>query len=308
MPDARCARALLAGLLLSASTTRAAQPGEEQQAPADSPLPGDIPARGLEFQHSVLVGRNPGATEVRSRIGYRLRLGQNQEFLSLGGLVRLSPGSATAGLVVDWQPIAVFNLRALVEGVDFFHGQLRSYDSPLADYSNPKADAASAHATTGWRAMLKPTLQSTVGPIRVQSITTVDYRDMGLRAGDSVWYEYGPDSLLPDRGWTLTEEVNLVHAAGPLKLGTTFRYFLPLYLPEHFRPGEQAPVGLNANMRLGLLAAYTFFEGGASFFRNPSVFASTQWHLLHPYRTGIKVSQAIPFVVLGFSFQQSFVL
>jgi hypothetical protein len=141
----------------------------------------------------------------------------------------------------------------------------------------------------------------------VQSMTTLDYQAMRLKNGDSVWYEAGPDALLPNRGWTLTEELRLTYLAGPLTVSTLWRYFLPLYSPEHFL-GEQAPVALNSNMRLGLLVAYTFSGDDAPHFQRPSVFVSALGHLRHRYRVGQQVPQGLPFMVLGFTFQQDFIL
>ncbi|HSP81630.1 MAG TPA: hypothetical protein VLQ93_24130, partial [Myxococcaceae bacterium] len=236
MSASRRARALLVGFFLSASASLAASPAEEE--PTAPALPSDIPARRLNIDHFLAAGYNPLVGEYRTRISYRMRLGQSEEllwrdtFLSLGGQVRLNPSYTAVGPQVEWQPIAVFNLRALVDGFGFFGtlGQLQSYRSPLEEHSDALRDAhaASAYASTGWHAMLRPTLQAQVGPVAVQSISSLDYWNIRLRDGDTLWYDAGPDSLLPGRGWTFTEELNLVYLAGPLTLGTTFRYFLPL--------------------------------------------------------------------------------
>jgi hypothetical protein len=216
------------------------------------------------------------------------------------------------GPLVEWQPIAVFNLKALVDAYGFFGtaGMLQSFRSPLDEYSDAlrgtRSTAGENYSTTGWHAMLQPTLQARVGPVAVQNVFTVDYFNMRLRSGDTLWYDAGPDTLLPGRGFSLTEEVNLVYLAGPLTVGGTFRYLLPLYSPESFRPGEDAHAVDNSNMRLGLLAAYTFFEGGYSSFNHPTVFVTANWHLRHRYRTGVETSRAIPFVGVGFSAQQDF--
>ena len=63
----------------------------------------------------------------------------------------------------------------------------------------------------------------------------------------------------------------------------------------------------NANMRLGALAAYTFHDGGYSSFNHPTAFITAAWNVRHRYRAGQETSQAIPFVALGFAFQQDFV-
>ncbi|WNG45146.1 hypothetical protein F0U60_14290 [Archangium minus] len=299
------------------SNSWATSPAMEKQDLTTLPLSCNNHTR-LVLSHSVSAGVNPLGAEYLTRAGYRLRLGQGEKalewkrFLSLGGQVRLSTNYAAGGPLVEWQPLAAFNLRAVVEGVGVFgtFGQLQSYRSPLDEYSDAlrKANAASAYATTGWHALLQPTLQARVGRVAVQSVTSLDYRELSLRDGDSVWYEAGPDSLVPARGWTLTENITLSYLAGPLRLGTALRYFLPLYAPEHLRAGEQASVGLNSNLRLGLLATYDLPEDGGSLIHKPRVSLRAQWYLIHRYRTGAEVSQAMPSVGLSFSFQQDFVL
>ena len=317
----RHTRALLVGLLCSASTSLAAGPtGEEPGATAlpSAPPPTDIPARRLNVDHFVGAGYNPSVAEYRSRINYKQRLGQSEEllwrdtFLSVGSHVRLNPSYTAVGPMVEWQPIAVFNLKALVDAYGFFGsvGMLQSFRSPLDEHSDAvrstREKAGENYATLGWHAMIQPTLQAKVGPVAVQNVFSLDYFSMRLRGEDTLWYDAGPDTLLPGRGFMLTEAVNVVYMAGPLTVGGTFRYLLPLYGQEHFRPGEDVRAVNNSNTRLGVIAAYTFFDGGYSSFNHPSVFITANWHLNHRYRAGVESSQAIPFVALGFSAQQDF--
>ncbi|MGZ3457281.1 MAG: hypothetical protein ACXU86_02130 [Archangium sp.] len=312
---------LLRGLLLLASAPAWAEgpTGDPPESPRPAPPPTDIPARRLNIDHFVGGGVNPTVAEYSVRVTSRQRLGHSEEllwrdtFLSLGGQVRLNPAYATVGPLLQWQPIAVFNLQALVDAYGFFGtaGMLQSFRSPLDDYSDAVRNARSAaqdtYATTGWHAMLKPTLQAQVGPIALQNAVTVDYFSMRLRNGDTLWYDAGPDTLLPGRGWMLTEEANLVYLADKLALGATFRYLLPFYGAGDFQPGDDARAVDNNNMRLGALAAYTFRDGGYSSFNHPTAFVTAAWYLHHRYRSGLETSQALPFVAVGFAFQQDFV-
>ena len=310
MHSSACARPLLCGLVLLGSNSLAEGPT------GDTP---EIPARRLNIDHFIGGGVNPMVAEYRMHINYRQRLGQSEDllwrntFLSLGGHVRLNPAYSAVGPMVEWQPMAIFNLKALVDAYGFFGtaGMLQSFRSPLDDYSDAvqraRTEALDTYGTIGWHAMVQPTLQAQVGPVAIQNVFTVDYWDMRLRGGDTLWYDAGPDTLLPGRGWTLTEEVNLVYLAGPLTVGATMRYLLPLYDAEHFRPGEDTGAVDNTNLRLGVLAAYTFHDGGYSAFNHPTAFVTATWHLRHRYRTGVETTQALPFVGLGFAFQQDFV-
>lgn len=320
MPSSASARTLLCGLLLLGSNSLAEGPtGDPPEVPRPAPPLADIPTRRLNFDHFTGAGINPLVAEHRTRVSYKLRLGQSEDilwrdtFLALGGQVRLNPCYTAVGPMVQWQPIAVFNLKALVDAYGVFGtvGMLQSFRSPLDEYStavqNARTQALDTYATTGWHAMLQPTLQAQVGPIAVQNVVTLDYFNMRLRGGDTLWYDAGPDTLLPGRGWVLTEEAKLVYLAGPLTLGATFRYVLPLYGEENFRSGEEEGAVSNAAMRLGALVAYTFHDGGYSSFNHPTAFITAAWHLRHRYRAGQESSQAIPFVGLGFAFQQDFV-
>ena len=320
MPSSTRARPLLCGLLLLGAPALAQGPTENPpEVPRPEPKQTDIPARRLNLDHFVGGGVNPTVAEYRTRIGHVRRLGQSEEllwrdtFLSLGGQVRINPCYTAVGPMLQWQPIAVFNLKALVDAYGFFGtaGMLQSFRSPLDEYSDAVQRARTAardtYGTTGWHAMLQPTLQARVGPIALQSVLTVDYFNMRLRGDDTLWYDAGPDTLLPGRGWMLTEEVNLVYFAGRLTLGATFRYLLPFYGQENLRPGEDLSAVNNANMRLGGLVAYTFHEGGYSSFHHPTAFLTAAWHVRNRYRAGQETTQAIPFVGLGFAFQQDFV-
>ncbi|REG24964.1 hypothetical protein ATI61_11327 [Archangium gephyra] len=320
MPSSASARTLLCGLLLLGSNSLAEGPtGDTPEVPRAAPPLSGMPARRLNLDHFVGGGVNPTVAEYKVRISDTRRLGQSEEllwrdtFLGLGGQVRLNPCYAAVGPMVNWQPIAVFNLKALVDAYGFFGtaGMLQSFRSPLDEYSDAvqRANTASqqTYGTLGWHAMLQPTLQAQVGPIALQNVVTLDYFNMRLRGDDTLWYDAGPDTLLPGRGLMLTEEVNLVYFAGPLTLGATFRYLLPFYDEENFRPGEDVKAANNANMRLGALVAYTFKDGGYSSFNHPTAFLTATWHVRHRYRAGQETSQAIPFVGLGFAFQQDFV-
>ncbi|MFE8599785.1 hypothetical protein KYC5002_30215 [Archangium violaceum] len=320
MPSSASARTLLCGLLLLGSNSLAESPTRDvPEVPrAEPPLAG-IPARRLNLDHFIGGGVNPTVAEYKMGISHKQRLGQSEDllwrdtFLGLGGQVRLNPCYTAVGPTLNWQPIAVFNLKALVDAYGFFGtaGMLQSFRSPLDEYSDAvqraNSESQRTYGTIGWHAMLQPTLQAQVGPVALQNVVTLDYFNMRLRNGDTLWYDAGPDTLLPGRGLMLTEEVNLVYFAGPLTLGATFRYLLPFYDEENFRPGEDVKAANNSNMRLGALVAYTFQDGGYSSFNHPTAFLTATWHVSHRYRAGQETSQAIPFVGLGFSFQQDFV-
>ncbi len=324
-----CASLLLLGLLparlaLAAedTPTQYAQTGSGAAEPPPTPMApaGSVPARRLNLDHFVGGGYNPLVMEISSRATYRMRLSDSQDilwkdtFLAMGGQLRVNPCYTAVGPMVDWQPIAVFNLRALVDYFGFFgtFGMMQSFPSPTANFSPSVQDArdkaGDTYATSGWHALLRPTLQAQVGPIAIQNVLSAEYWSIGLRGTDTVWFDAGPDTLLPGKGWTLTDEVNLVYLQGPLTLGATFRYLTPLYTQEHFLPNEDPKSVDLSNIRAGVLAAYRLHDGGYSSFSNLTVFGTVMWHLKHPYRTGVESSIYFPFMAVGLSMQQDFVL
>ena len=162
MPSSTSARTLLCGLLLLGSNSLAEGPtGDTPEVPRPAaPPPTDIPSRRLNLDHFVGGGVNPTVAEYRTRISYKQRLGQSEDllwrdtFLSLGGQVRLNPCYTAVGPMVQWQPIAVFNLKALVDAYGFFGtaGMLQSFRSPLDEHSDAvqraRTEAQDTYSTT----------------------------------------------------------------------------------------------------------------------------------------------------------------
>jgi hypothetical protein len=67
--------------------------------------------------------------------------------------------------------------------------------------------------------------------------------------------------------------------------------------------GEPLPAADNGPMhRLGPFLAYTLFSDPGAAFDRPTALIIVNWWLTHRYRTGEDVSQAIPYVVAGFTF------
>lgn len=281
--------------------------------------PDEIPARRLTISHFGVGTLNPLGLEWDIKGGMQYRLFKSDDillhdtFTFLGGQLRVNPVYSALGVVVESQPLAVINLRAKAEAIGFYGilGVLQSWQSPYANFSDTAQNARTAagdyYATYGFHAAIEPTLQAAVGPIAVQNRFALEYWNMRLRSGDTVWYDAGPDHMLPGKGLTLQDELSLVYLSKTLTAGLDFRYAAPLFTAAQFQPNED-PKGVDqSNMRLGVIAAYTFFDNGYTAFNKPTVFALVQWWLKHPYRTGQDVSQLIPFFAVGFTFQQDFV-
>jgi hypothetical protein len=126
----------------------------------------------------------------------------------------------------------------------------------------------------------------------------VGYFDMDLRADDQVWYEATLDAPIPGTGWVVANDLDVLYMTDfGLNTGVRYSSVFPQY------DTRQSPQDTDtSHHRVGLLAAYTFFDEGYTAFNKPTVVLISSWYLKHRYRTGQDVSQAVPYVVLGFAF------
>ncbi|HLL22374.1 MAG TPA: hypothetical protein VK427_09595, partial [Kofleriaceae bacterium] len=177
--------------------------------------------------------------------------------------------------------------------------------------------------STVYHASLQPMLMMKVGPIAVRSLLQLDYWALGLRDGDTVAYEATFDTLLPDNGWTLATDTDLLYTGVErLAVGVRHSWVKPLYTSEHFSDAgdEGAYDNNNAHHRVGLFAAYTLRDTPQTAFNKPTVILIASWYLTHRWRTGRPDeadisgdvntddfrSRAFPYLLLGFAFESDF--
>ncbi len=293
---------LLLGLLLPALSL--AQPA----APAR-----EIPSDRLVINSLLVTRINPIGLELQTRGGYQRRLYGNEgslfrdNFLFVGAYPRISPALIKVGPMVEFQPLSIFNLRLSAEYVGFFGalGFLQSRASPMGDYSDSTLatgkDAGDFYSTSGSRLAIEPMVQVKVGPIAVRSRFALEYWNVGLRGEDRVFYEAALDTMVPGKGLTYANDLDVLFMGlPPLVLGARHSLVRPVYTSRQLAEGESIN---NGHHRLGLLAAYVFYDEGYTSFNKPAIILNVAWYLRHRYRTGADVNQAVPYVVLGFAFQ-----
>jgi hypothetical protein len=284
------------------------------QALAQSPTP-EVPQRRAVLNNLFAVRLNPLGLENQTRLGYQSVLYRSEaalfrdNFLFLGASARLNPAGVKVGPSVEIQPLSIFGLRLAAEYVGFFstQGFLQSRPSPNTDYSQASRDAGEdaglQYATSGLRLALEPLVQMKVGPIAVRNRFALEYWSMRLRGGDRVWFDGTLDTLVPGKGFLYTNDLDLLFLGRPpLVLGARYSLVEPLYTARHLSEGEDL-IEDNSHHRVGLLAAYVFWDEGYTAFNKPAVLLNVAWYLTHRYRTGAEVSQAVPYVILGFAFQ-----
>ena len=122
---------------------------------------------------------------------------------------------------------------------------------------------------------------------------------MPLPSGSVGYYDQTPDMLVPDEGWILVNDSDLMYLWGDakkLKTGVRYTATIPWY-------GDGGGAEGNASQRVGPLLSYMFYEKPGSAFDKPTLILLAQWHFQHRFRTGQDVSAAIPYIALAFSFE-----
>jgi hypothetical protein len=286
------------------------------QALAQSSSPAiDVPTRRVVFSSLLGLRGNPLGLEFQTKGGYQQQLYRDESpllrdnFFLVGVFPKLSPASIKIGPVVEIQPLSIFNLRLSAEYVGFFStfGYVQSRPSPNLDYSEAALDGGEAagqnYAASGAHFTIEPSVQMKVGPVAVRNRLMLEYWRMSLRDGDRVWYDGTLDTLVPGRGFTLANDLDVLFLGlPPLVVGARYSLVEPLYSARQL-PGEEALSVDNGHHRVGLLAAYVFYDEGYTAFNKPALILNVAWYLQHRYRTGLEVSRAVPYAVLGFAFQ-----
>lgn len=252
-------------------------------------------------------------THLTFQLRYRLydseSLALKDNYIGLGPVAFVSPALVRGGLGLEVQPLSVLQLSASFEGLHHLgeFNVLQSFPSPNADASDDTLDAlgkaGTNYSSSGTLLTLGALLQAKVGPLAVRTNPRLFRYDQQLRDGDRVFYDPVLDITVPDGGWTLSNDADLLYLTGGFALGLRYSATHSYYGEEHFAPGE-ADLGLNPTIhRVGPFLAYTFHDDPNRLFNTPTVALVTQWHLSHRYRAGEAVSQALPWVALAFQFK-----
>lgn len=283
---------------------------------------------------------NPIGIETRGRFGMQRRLYASKEdlsknnFMFVGMYPKLNPASAHLALGGEFQPLSIVNVKATVEVQKYFgtFGFLQSFQTPDNNFSDQTLTdletvaGKEPQSASVFHVGIAPLLQMKVGNIAIRALFQLDYWDMGIRNGDTVAYEATFDTLLPDRGWTLSTDTDVLYTGRPgLAVGIRHTWVHPFYKSRHFKDTNLSDMenaeasdrfgAVNAHQRIGLFAAYTLRDRGPSRFNKPTVILVASWYLDHRYRTGAPdamrpderaddfTSRAFPYLLAGFAFE-----
>lgn len=321
-----------------AETTASPLPDAPVPTPEDPP-PSMLPDGWRVMLSDLTIFRlNPIGLETRGRLGVQKKLYRSQSkvtennFFFAGLFPKLNPASAQLGIGGELQPASIFNVRVLGEVQQFFgtFGFLQSFTSANVNYSDHQLSenkdnptpATEVQSTQIFHVSIQPMLQLKIGPVAMRSLLQLDYWDVNVRNGDVVAYEPTFDTLLPDRGWTLSTDTDLLYVTGTgLAAGLRHTWVRPLYTSKHFTDAaDQAMYGnQNAHQRLGFFGAYTLKDHGPSRFNKPTLILIVSFYLNHKYRTGEPDmldpdhtsddyrTRLFPYVIAGFAFESDFI-
>ena len=233
-----------------------------------------------------------------------------QNFVGIGATVGLSPAFGRVGVLVEVQPLTLLRLWASYELVGYFSsfGLMASFPSATSSYSDTVIRDAGGmgrpgYATYGGQLTLGANAQARLGPIAVRDSFRAIHASFGLRAGDTVFFDQMFDLQLPNDGWGVVNDADLLWISDfGLVIGARYTVATPLHDDRHFVAGEDRSVAANHVHRLGPIIAYTFERNPNARFDAPTLLLLAQWHLLHRFRTGQDVDTGLPYLALAFQF------
>lgn len=248
----------------------------------------------------------------------RLRLYQDdsalltQNYVGLGMTGGVSPAFGRIGVLAEVQPLTILRMYASYELFGYFStfNLFASFPSATSDHSDTTLrervaqPEQAAYATHGGQLTLGATLQVKLGPIAARNVFRAAHVSFQMRDGDRTFYDQLSDLLVPNDGWYLINDAELLWVSDfGLALGTRYTYSHSFYEARHFAPGEDPAMAPDHDIhRLGLLAAYTFEDNQGARFDRPTLLLIAQWHLVHRFRTGADVHVGAPLFALAFQF------
>ncbi|RKG97043.1 hypothetical protein D7X74_41130 [Corallococcus sp. CA047B] len=304
----RAAMVALLGLSAPATAQQPEPPTTENLPP---PVLPPMPERRLFFTTLNVFRYNPLGLESQNKLIYQKRLFDSPSlllrdtFASAAASLKLSPAFFKLGPVVELQPVAVLNLRAGYEYVQFFgtFGSVQSYPDSFQNYDDDVRDVTNdqAYGTSGHHFFVEPTLQAKVKSVALRTKVAFEYWNVDLRDGSPTGTFYDPtlDTLVPGKGWVLANDTDLIWMNGRWTLGARFSAVWPSYDDDSGAvdplPGRSLPT--NKHMRVGPIVAYAFDTRPGGFMNKPTALLIAGWYLTHENRTS-----AMPYLLAGFSF------
>lgn len=281
-----------------------------------APAPPPTPERSIVYQNLTVIRLNPLGLQNQLELDFRQRLYDPGDSLIMSGnyvgaslTPILTPGLMRLGVAAKFQPLAVVKLEVRWEYLNYFGNfdLLQSYDDPNAAFSDSDIEAGGEagqnYPTDGWQLTLDLELRARIDALIIRSRFKAGRTEVALRGGDTVFYDQYFDLLLPGSGWFITNDADVLYQASEhLIVGIRHSFADVFYKASDFSPDGVRETDSAPTHRLGPLLAWTFFDEPGAAFNRPTIVVILNWYLQHRWRTGVDVSQALPYIVLGFAF------
>ena len=296
----------------AADPASAAPPKEQAPKEQASKAPPRIPSD--RFTYDTLIGArlNPLGLEVAYNLAYRHRLYASDSLalrdnaVSVGISPTVSPANARMGGFIEVKPLSLLTLSAGFHQVGHFgsFNQIQTFACAEEDYSDSAlkkgTERNANHPRGGIEANARATALVKLGPIVLRDDVLFTYTNLGLEEERPLYYHIRFDVLAQDKSWFVHNDTDLIYLSD-FGLAAGARLSLSHSFIDEANLGDAED--RETLLRLGPLAAYTFFDEPGASFNKPTLLAIAGWWLLHPFRTGDDVSQAVPYVALGFRFE-----
>ncbi len=275
---------------------------------------GPQPPNQMYYQLTTVARLNPLGLISFGQVTYRRRLFRSNSiftrdnYIGIGAIPTVSPAFGRIGAQVEIQPVPFLRFWATYEFVGYFgtFDYMQSFPDATADYSDTAlgdlGDADTNYSMTGSQLTLSGTLQAKVGPLAIRSVLRATRPDYDIRDGDRVFYDIFYDMLIEDQNWMLNNDFDVLYLhADRWTAGIRYTWARSFM-------SDEANCSLTScrddiiTHRVGPIIAYTHFKEYKARFNGPTVLLALNWWIKHPYRTGQDVSQALPYILLGFSF------
>lgn len=281
--------------------------------PDAAPPAPPLPRHRVVHENLTALRVNPIGLENRYVVAARARLYHHdspalrENYVGVAVSNIQSPALYRHGVVVEARPLTLLTLSAGVHRVGYYGNFqfLQGYQDAHVDFSDSEMRAAAKEGRNrparGVEVELRSQLLGKVGPIVVRNDTSFYYTEVDLRPGERTYYTPRYDLLMPNRGFALTSDNDVLYfsdfglvAGVRTSVGHAFYDAATL-------AGRDNPNG--PTVRVGPLVAYTFFDQPGAVFNKPTVFLNAGFWLSHRWRTGEDVAQAMPMIAAGFRFE-----
>lgn len=274
------------------------------------------PARALnlELRNQSSISMNPVLARNHSLLLVSLPLGSSRHpltrdsHIATGLSADVNQHSIRFGPVLEFSPLLPIGVTLGYDRVQYWDpfGALQAFPSPHAAYDDDtlrwrrKTDLT--YSAGGRVFHIEPSLSFSIGPFVASDRFSIQYWRIDLRGGDRVFYEPREDTLVARKGTLAGNDLDLILTpAGSLVIGARYTWLHAVYDDSDFDPSDADFFNPNTpQQKLGPIFAFIHKPQDSRWLHQTVGVLTIQWHLRHRWRAGENVSQAIPYVWLGF--------